>query len=83
MPPEDRIRLLHMIEAAETACGFVSGRPRSDLDADRMLVFALVRAIEIVGEAGSKVSASTRGNRFRHSLAADRLDAQSVGPRLF
>ena len=60
MPPEDRIRLLHMIEAAETACGFVSGRPRSDLDADRMLVFALVRAIEIVGEAGSRVSASTR-----------------------
>ena len=49
-----------MIEAAETACGFVSGRPRSDLDADRMLVFALVRAIEIVGEAGSKVNASTR-----------------------
>ena len=82
MPPEDRIRLLHMIEAAETACGFVSGRPRSDLDADRMLVFALVRAIEIVGEAGSKVSVDP-GDRFRHSLAADRLDAQSVGPRLF
>lgn len=49
-----------MIEAAETACDFVSGRTRGDLDADRMLVFALVRAIEIVGEAGSKVSAPTR-----------------------
>ena len=48
-----------MIEAAETACGFVSGKARADLDADRMLVFALVRAIEIVGEAGSKVSALT------------------------
>jgi uncharacterized protein with HEPN domain len=42
-----------MIEAAETACGFVSGKTRGDLDADRMLVFALVRAIEIVGEASS------------------------------
>jgi uncharacterized protein with HEPN domain len=49
-----------MIEAAETACGFVSGRARGDLDADSMLVFALVRAIEIVGEAGSKVSTPTR-----------------------
>jgi uncharacterized protein with HEPN domain len=52
--------MLHMIEAAETACGFLSGRIRSDLDSDRMLVFALVRAIEIVGEAASKVSAPTR-----------------------
>ena len=60
MPPEDRVRLLQMIEAAETACGFVSGKVRSDLDADRMLVFALVRAIEIVGEAASRVSATTR-----------------------
>jgi uncharacterized protein with HEPN domain len=49
-----------MIEAAETACGFVSGKVRGDLDSDRMLVFALVRAIEIVGEAGSKASAPTR-----------------------
>jgi uncharacterized protein with HEPN domain len=48
-----------MIEAAEAACGFVSGKIRSDLDSDRMLIFALVRAIEIVGEAASKVSAPT------------------------
>lgn len=60
MPPEDRIRLLHAIEAAETACGFVAGKVRSDLDADRMLLFALVRAIEIVGEAVSRVSTATR-----------------------
>jgi uncharacterized protein with HEPN domain len=49
-----------MIEAAETACQFVSGRRRDDLDTDQMLVFALVRAIEIVGEAASKVSLATR-----------------------
>lgn len=49
-----------MIEAAEAACGFVSGKVRGDLDSDRMLVFAVVRAIEIVGEAGSKVTAPTR-----------------------
>jgi uncharacterized protein with HEPN domain len=58
LPPEDRVRLLHMIEAAETARGFVSGKMRSDLDTDRLL--ALVRAIEVVGEAASKVSSKTR-----------------------
>lgn len=60
MPPEDRVRLLHMVEAAETVCDFVRGKTRSDLDTDRMLVFALVRAIEILGEAASKVSTETR-----------------------
>jgi uncharacterized protein with HEPN domain len=49
-----------MIEAAETACDFMSGRSRGDLDSDRMLVFALVRAIEIVGEAASRITLSTR-----------------------
>ena len=50
-----------MIEAAETAAGFVQGRTRSDLDRDPILAFALVRAIEIVGEAASKISVETRG----------------------
>jgi uncharacterized protein with HEPN domain len=60
MPPEDRIRLLHMIEATETALNFVTGRRRADLDSDQMLLFALVRAIEIIGEAAGKVSEATR-----------------------
>jgi uncharacterized protein with HEPN domain len=47
MRPEDRTRVLHMIEATEAALGFVSGRKRADLEVDRMLLFALVRAIEI------------------------------------
>ena len=60
MSPDDQTRIRHMIEAAETACQFVSDRARHDLDNDQMLVFAVVRAIEIVGEAASKVSAATR-----------------------
>ena len=60
MPPEDRVRLLHMIEAAETALDFVSGRRREDLDSDRKLLFALVRAIEIIGEAAGRISESVR-----------------------
>ena len=45
MLAEDRVRLRHMIEAAESAMQFIAGRQRTDLDEDRMLLFALVRAI--------------------------------------
>jgi len=60
MRDEDRIRIGHMIEAAEDALGFVAGRTRADLATDRMLLFALVRAVEIIGEAASKVLNETR-----------------------
>ena len=60
MQPEDAIRIQHMIEAAEAARGFIAGRQRTDLDSDRMLLFALVRAIEIIGEAASKLSPDAR-----------------------
>jgi uncharacterized protein with HEPN domain len=43
-----------MIEGAEAVQSFVAGRRRNDLDSDRMLLFALVRAIEIIGEAALK-----------------------------
>lgn len=60
MRDEDRVRLLHMIEAAESVAQFVAGRSRDDLDRDRMLLFAVVHAIEILGEAASKISPETR-----------------------
>lgn len=60
MRAEDRIRLLHMVEASQTALQFVSGRERSDLKTDQMLLFAVVRAIEVLGEAANKVSEDVR-----------------------
>jgi len=60
MPPEDRIRVLHMRDACRSVARFLHGRSRGDLDQDEMLRFALVRAVEIVGEAAAKVSAETR-----------------------
>jgi uncharacterized protein with HEPN domain len=60
MQHEDSIRVKHMIEAAQTALGFISGRQAADLNSDRMLLFALVRAIEIIGEAAGKVSEELR-----------------------
>ena len=54
MQPEDRIRLQHMLDAAYTARRFMSGRTRADLDSDQMLLFAVVRAVEIIGEASRR-----------------------------
>ena len=60
MQPDDQDRLVHMIDAAEDALRFMTGRTRPDLDRDRMLCFAVVRAIEIIGEAASKITPETR-----------------------
>jgi len=43
MRDDDRVRVLHMIDAAESLKQFVVGRKRADLDTDRMLLFAIVR----------------------------------------
>lgn len=60
MRPDDRVRLEHMAEAAETLLRIVGQRGRGDLDSDGVLRLAVVRAIEILGEPASRVSAETR-----------------------
>ena len=49
MPPTERARLQHMLEAARDICEFVRGRTREDLDTDRMLRHTLIRCFEIIG----------------------------------
>jgi uncharacterized protein with HEPN domain len=51
MQKTDTVRLRHMLDAAREALAFAHGRSRTDLDRDRMLVLALVKSIEIIGEA--------------------------------
>jgi uncharacterized protein with HEPN domain len=57
---DDTIRLRHMLDAAREAMEFASGRTRSDLDRNRMLVLSLVKDIEIIGEAAFRISPVTR-----------------------
>ena len=59
MRPEDRVRFQHMLDAAMAAMDFVEGRDRSAFDDDRMLLFAVVRAVEVLGEAASRVTVET------------------------
>lgn len=49
-----------MLDAAREAVLFSAGRAREELDQNRMLVLALVKSIEIVGEAATKVSQEAR-----------------------
>ena len=60
LPEKDVVRLRHMLDAADLALGFCTGRQRENLDADPMLRFALAHANTVVGEAASKVSQPTR-----------------------
>jgi uncharacterized protein with HEPN domain len=60
MRADDRVRILHMIDAAESLEQFIAGRERTDLATDRMLLFAIIRAIELIGEAASRVTNETK-----------------------
>lgn len=57
---DDRTRLRHMLVHAEEATEMARGRSRADLDSDRKLNLSLVRLMEIIGEAASRVSPETR-----------------------
>ncbi len=60
MKHNDLIRLRHMLDAAKEAQGFTRNRRREDLDRDRQLVWALVKAVEIIGEAAGQLSAEAK-----------------------
>ncbi len=60
MPTNDLVRIRHILDAARQAMAFLRGRSRPDLDQDAMLSLALVRLLEIIGEAARGVSSVTR-----------------------
>lgn len=49
-----------MLEAAQEAQSFIQGKDRSALDTDRVLVLALVKLVEIIGEAAVSISKPTQ-----------------------
>ncbi len=56
MLKDDETRLWHMLDAAREALSFARRRTGDDLDCDRQLVPALIKDIEIVGEAAAQAS---------------------------
>ena len=63
MKKADLIRLNHMLDAAREAESFSENKTRNSLESDRKLALALVKCIEIIGEAATKIS-----NEFREDL---------------
>ena len=49
-----------MLDAARQIVKFTRGRTRADLDSDELLMHALVRCIEIIGEAASRITTERR-----------------------
>ena len=57
---EDTVRIRHMLDYARETVTLVQGRSRRALESDRVFSLALVRLLEIVGEAASRVSQEAR-----------------------
>jgi len=49
------VRVRHMLDHAREAVEMVRGKTRADLDADRQLNLALVRLVEVIGEAAARI----------------------------
>ncbi|CAA7613387.1 DUF86 domain-containing protein [Magnetospirillum sp. UT-4] len=62
MRPDDLVRLRHIADPLNAVVRFASGRCREDLDGDEMLTFALLHAIQVVGEAAAKISPEARAD---------------------
>jgi uncharacterized protein with HEPN domain len=60
MEKADVIRLQHMRDATAEALHFAAGKTRADLDRDRMMVLAILKDLEIIGEAASRVSPAAK-----------------------
>lgn len=56
MSPEDGVRVQHILDAAREAIAFAQGQTYESLEADHMRSLAIVRLIEIIGEAATTMS---------------------------
>lgn len=54
--PRDPERLKHIILAIDNATAFTVGKSAEDLQKDRLLFFATVKNVEIIGEASYMIS---------------------------
>ena len=57
---KDKIRIMHMIESIEEALHFTKEVSFESFSSDRKLILSIIKEIEIIGEAASKL--------FRYSL---------------
>jgi len=56
----DEVALEHMLRYAQEAVALCQDKTRPDLDQDRLLNLAVVRLLEIIGEAANRISSETQ-----------------------
>ena len=64
-----------MLDAAREAMGFVKNRVAEDLTSDRLLLLALVKEIEIIGEAAARISPEGRRTSAKSPSRLERIAA--------
>ena len=78
MPPRDwRIRIEDIVEAASAIVGYVQGLTYEEFAEDRKTVDAVVRNLEVIGEAARHVPDDVRA-RFPELPWADMADTRNV-----
>jgi hypothetical protein len=82
LPSADRIRLLHMLDAARQPLQFSAGRDRQSLDTDLMYRRAVINCIQEIGEAAVRVSDPTRALIPQLPWQQIGRHAQSIGARV-
>lgn len=63
MTYEDRIRIRHMLDAVKEALAFTIDMSREDLGNNRMLTLAIIKELEIIGEAASKLTSEFKAGQ--------------------
>jgi len=56
----DAVSLRHMLDHSREVLALFQGKRRRELDEDRVLSLALVRLLEIIGEAANRISEDLR-----------------------
>ncbi len=65
MVDKDLARLQHMLDSTQAILSFAKGKQRASLDKDLLFQSAVLRQLEIVGEAAGRVSSKTQ-RKFPH-----------------
>lgn len=60
MENKDLARFKHMLDSTQAILSFVKGKRRTSLDKERVLVSAILREFEIIGEAANRISKKTQ-----------------------
>ncbi len=60
----DFVRLKHMLDAANEIVEFTADKNMDDFKSDRKLHLSVVHLLEIIGEAGSRVSSECKDKYF-------------------